>query len=57
MMKKSRDLAGYAGMENPPTFHTVRSLANSLAKKAEESEEAIQKNNAHKSVETQLIYQ
>ena len=57
MMKKSRDLAGYAGMENPPTFHTVRSLANSLAKKAEESEEAIQKNNAHKSVDTQLIYQ
>ena len=57
MMKKSRDLAGYAGMENPPTFHTVRSLANSLAKKAEESKEAIQKNNAHKSVDTQLIYQ
>ena len=44
-------------MENPPTFHTVRSLANSLAKKAEESKEAIQKNNAHKSVDTQLIYQ
>ena len=31
-------------------------LANSLAKKAEESKKAIQKNNAHKSVETQLIY-
>ena len=44
-------------MENPPIFHTVRSLANSLAKKAEESKEAIQKNNAHKSVDTQLIYQ
>ena len=44
-------------MENPPTFHTVRSLANSLAKKVEESKEAIQKNNAHKSVDTQLIYQ
>ena len=44
-------------MENPPTFHTVRSLANSLTKKAEESKEAIQKNNAHKSVDTQLIYQ
>jgi hypothetical protein len=57
MMKKSRDLAGYAGMENPPTFHTVRSLANSLAKNAQESKEAIQKNNAHKSVDTQLIYQ
>jgi hypothetical protein len=57
MMENSRDLAGYAGMENPPTFHTVRSLANSLAKKAEESKEAIQKNNAHKSVNTQLIYQ
>ena len=56
-MKKSRDLAGYAGMENPPTFHTVRLLASSLAKKAEESKEAIQKNNAHKSVDTQLIYQ
>ena len=35
----------------------VRMLANSLAKKAEESEEAIQKNNAHKYVDTQLIYQ
>ena len=57
MMKKSRDLAGYADMENPPTFHTVRSLANSLAKDAEESKEAIQKNNAHRSVDTQLIYQ
>ena len=33
MMKKSRDSAGYASMENPPTFHTVRSLANSLAQK------------------------
>ena len=57
MMTKARDLAGYAGMENPPTFHTVSSLANNLAKKAEESKEAIQKNNAHKSVNTQLIYQ
>ena len=57
MMTKARDLAGYAGMENPPTFHTVRSLANSLAKDAEESKEAIQKNNAHRSVDTQLIYQ
>ena len=56
-MTKARDLAGYAGMENPPTFHTVRSLANSLAKKAQESKEAIQKNNAHKSLDTQLIYQ
>ena len=44
-------------MKNPPTFHTVRSLANSLAKKAKKSKEAIQKNNAHKSVDTQLIYQ
>lgn len=44
-------------MENPPTFYTVSSLANNLAKKAEESKEAIQKNNAHKSVNTQLIYQ
>ena len=44
-------------MENPPTFETVISLANSLAKKAEESKEAIQKNNAHRSVDTQLIYQ
>jgi hypothetical protein len=57
MMENSRDLAGYAGMENPPTFQTVRSLANSLAKKSEESREAIQKNNAHKSVDTQLTYQ
>ena len=32
------------------------SLANSLANKVEESKEAIQKNNAHKSVDTQLIY-
>lgn len=44
-------------MENPPTFHTVSSLANNLAKKAEESKEAIQKNNAHRPVDTQLIYQ
>ena len=44
-------------MENPPTFETVISLANSLVKKSEESKEAIQKNNAHKSVDTQLIYQ
>ena len=44
-------------MENPPTFYTVSSLANNLAKKAEESKEAIQKNNAHKSVDTQLICQ
>ena len=57
MFEEARDLAGYAGMENPPTFHTVRSLANSLAKDAEESKEAIQKNNAHRSVDTQLIYQ
>ena len=56
MMKKLRDLAGYAGMENPPTFHTVRSLANSLAKKVEESKAAIQKNNAHKSVDTQFLH-
>ena len=44
-------------MENPPTFETVISLVNSLVKKAEESKEAIQKNNAHKSVDTQLICQ
>ena len=35
----------------------VGSPANSLAKKVEESKEAIQKNNAHKSVDTQLICQ
>ena len=56
-MEKERAIAGYADMENPPTFHIVRSLANSLAKKAEESKEAIQKNNAHKLLDTQLIYQ
>ena len=56
-MEKERAIAGYAGMENPPTFHTVSSLANNLAKKAEESKEAIQKNNSHKSVDTHLIYQ
>ena len=39
------------------TFHTGRLLANSLAKKAQELKEAIQKNNALKSVDTQLIYQ
>ena len=42
-------------MENPLTFHTVRLLANSLAKKVEESKEAIQKNNAQKPLDTQLI--
>ena len=35
----------------------AESLANSLAKKVEEFKEAIQKNNEHKSVDTQLIYQ
>ena len=44
-------------MQNPPTFHTVRPLTNGLAKKAQEFKEAIQKNNAHKPVDTQLIYQ
>ena len=44
-------------MENPPKFHTLRSLANSIAKKPEESKEPIQKNNPHKSIDTQLIYQ
>ena len=44
-------------MENPPTFNAVRSFANRLAKKAQESNEAIQKNNSHKSVDTHLIYQ
>ena len=56
-MEEERDLAGCAVMKNPPTFHTVRSLANSLAKNAQESKEAIQKNNTHKYVDTQLIYQ
>jgi len=32
-------------------------MFDSLAKKAQESREAIQKNNVHKSMETQLIYQ
>ena len=32
-------------------------MFDNLTKKAEESKEAIQKNNAHKSVDTQLIYQ
>ena len=31
-------------------------MFDSIAKKAEEYKEAIQKNNAHKSVNTQLIY-
>lgn len=56
MMNKARDLAGYTGIENPPAFHSIRLLANSLGKKAEESKKAIQKNNAHKTVDTQLIY-
>ena len=57
MMGEARDLAGYGEISNPPSFHTVRSLANKLALKAEKSREEIQKNNAHKSIETQLIYQ
>ena len=57
MFEKARDLAGYAGMENPPTFHTVRSLANSIAKDAECHPDQIKQANAHKSLETQLIYQ
>jgi len=36
---------------------SVRSLANKLAKEAKESKESIQKNNTHKSPDTQLIYQ
>jgi hypothetical protein len=32
-------------------------MSDSIAKKAQESKEAIKKNNAHKSVDTQLIYQ
>ena len=55
--KPKRDLAGYAGMENPPTFHTVRSLANSIAKDAECHPDQIKQANAHKSLDTQLIYQ
>ena len=43
-------------MQNPPTFHTVRPLTNGLAKKAQEFKDAIQKNNAHKPVDTQLNY-
>ena len=46
MMEEERDLAGYASMENRPPFHTVRSLAISLAKKVKEFKEANQKNNA-----------
>ena len=39
------------------TFHTERLLVNSLAKKVEASKETIQKNNVHRSVDAQLIYQ
>ena len=37
--------------------YVLERKANGLDKKAEESKEAIQKNNAHKSVNTQLVYQ
>ena len=37
MMEEARELVGYVGMENPPSFYTVRSLANSLVKKVKES--------------------
>ena len=47
----------YAGMENTSSFYSIGLLAISLAKKAKESKEGIQKNNAQKSIETQLIYQ
>ena len=50
-------IARYAGMENTSSFYSIGLLAISLAKKAKESKEAIQKNNAQKSIETQLIYQ
>ena len=50
-------IARYAGMENTSSFYSIGLLAISLAKKAKESKESIQKNNAHKSVDTQLIYQ
>ena len=57
MFEASRDWVGYVGIANPPTFYTVRSLANSLAEKAQESKEVIQKNNSHKSGHIQLIGQ
>ena len=45
-------------MNLPSTiFHTVRSLTNSLVKKEQESNKAIQRNNTHKPVNTQLICQ
>ena len=41
-------------MENTSSFYSIGLLAISLAKKAKEFKEAIQKNNAQKSIETQL---
>jgi len=38
-------------------IHTVRSLANSIAKDAECHPDQIKQANAHKSLDTQLIYQ
>jgi len=56
MFDESRTFAGFTG-ENPPVFHGVRSLANAIAFEAGYGREQIQQVNAHKSIDTQLIYQ
>jgi len=56
MFAESRIYAGFTG-DNPPVFHGVRSLANKLALDAGFNREQIQHVNAHKSIDTQLIYQ
>ena len=56
MFDEARAYAGFAG-DNPPVFHGVRSLANAIALEAGFGREQIQQVNAHKSIDTQLIYQ
>ncbi len=56
LFAKARYEAGFTG-GHPPVFHGIRSLANKLAKDAGYAAEDIQQANAHKSIDTQLIYQ
>ncbi len=56
MFDEARKLAGFT-RPNPPTFHSIRALANALALEANYSREQIQTANAHSSVEVQKVYQ
>ena len=56
MFEDVRAAVGFTG-PNPPTFHSVRSLANKIAKDAKCHPDQIKQANAHSSIETQKTYQ